>query len=141
MLDEEQASQIVVDCIRAVSHVSTVDLTGTLDDAGIVDSTRVNNMVTLIVNSKNIGVPSKQHRIDAGFFLGVDSSTAVFDVIDIVMDKSVAVSESPLEDFAALVAKHLAAHMAASTNKPNRKSARKTAKKSARSSKGKKGTK
>ncbi len=111
MLDEQEAGQIVVDCIRAVSHVPNVDITGTLDDAEISDTTRVNNMVTLIVNSKHIGVPSRQHRIDAGWFLGVDPDTAVLEVIGIVRDKSTPVLENPVEDFAALVASHLARHL------------------------------
>lgn len=132
MLDEQEASQIVVDCIRAVSHVSSVDLGGTLDDAGIVDSTRVISMVTLIVNSKNIGVPSKKHRISASWFLGVSPSTAVFEVIDVVMDKSVPVSENLMEDFAVLVAKHLAVHLSPPTTKSTKKSGKKSTKKSSK---------
>lgn len=111
MLDEQEAGQIVVDCIRAVSHVPSVDITGTLDDAEISDATRVNNMITLIVNSKHIGVPSRQHRIDADWFLGVDPDTAVLDVIGIVRTKSVPILDDPLEDFASLVARHLAKHL------------------------------
>lgn len=128
MLDEEAASEIVVNCIRAVSHVGSVDETGTLDDAGIVDSTRVVNMVTLIVNSKKIGVPSKKQRISASFFLGVDSSTPVFDVIDIVMDKSVELSVAPMEEFAALVAKHLASHMSPAKLRSTKKAGKKKSK-------------
>ena len=108
MLNEQESGQIVVDCIRAVSHVSDVDLAGTLDDAEISDEARVNNMVTLIVNSKKIGVPSKSHRINAGFFNGVDPDTVVFEVIGIVRDKSLAVLEDPFEEFASRVAAHLA---------------------------------
>jgi hypothetical protein len=108
MIDDQEATQIVVDCIRAVSHVPEVDLAGTLDDAEISDPTRVNNMVTLIVNSKHIGVPSRQHRISAQWFIGVDPDTAVFEVVGIVRDKSVPVLENPLEEFASLVADHLA---------------------------------
>jgi hypothetical protein len=111
MLNEQEAMQIVVDCIRAVSHVPEVDPTGTLDDAGIVDTPRVNNVITLIVHSKNIGVPSKQHRIDSSWFNAVDSDTAVLDLVDIVRDKSTPVLENHVEDFAALVAKHLATHL------------------------------
>ena len=107
MLDEQQSSQIVVDCIRAVSHVPDVDLNGTLDDAGIVDTARVNNMVTLIVNSTSIGVPSLQHRISANFFLGVGASTVVEEVIGIVMDKSFPAPQHNTEEFALLVAEHL----------------------------------
>lgn len=107
MLDEQQSSQIVVDCIRAVSHVPDVDLNGTLDDAGIVNTARVNNMVTLIVNSTSIGVPSLQHRISANFFLGVGTSTVVDEVIGIVMDKSFPAPQHNTEEFALLVAEHL----------------------------------
>jgi hypothetical protein len=117
MLDEEQASQIVSDCIKAVSHVHSVDFNGTLDDAGIVDIPRVNNMITLIVNSKHIGVPSQQHRIDATLFDDVDSDTVVDEVVGIVRDNSTPVHPDPVEDFASLVAKHLAAHLDASTKK------------------------
>ena len=128
MLDEESATQIVVDCIRATSGVGEVDVAGTLDDSGISDSTRVVNMVSLIVHSKKIGVPSKKQRISSSWFLGVDPSTPVFDVIDIVMDKSVEDSEAPMEEFAALIAKHLAGHMAASKSSSSKKSARKKSK-------------
>jgi len=112
MLNQQQAAQIVVDCIRAVSHVPDVDLAGTLDNAGIIDTPRVNNMITLIVNSNAIGVPSRQHRINANFFLGVDSNTVVFAVIDIVTDHATPVHSDLLEDFASLVAKHLSDHLA-----------------------------
>lgn len=108
MLDDHEATEIVVDCIRAVSHVPEVDLAGTLDDAEIFDAARVNNMVTLIVNSKHIGVPSRQHRIAAQFFIGVDPDTQVVEVVGIVRDKSVFVLENPLDEFASLVADHLA---------------------------------
>ena len=111
MLDEQEAGQIVVDCIRAVSHVPNVDLTGTLDDAEISDGTRVNNLITLIVNSKHIGVPSRQHRINAEWFSGVDPDTTVLEVIGIVRDKSTPVLDNPLDDFASLVATHLAHHL------------------------------
>ncbi len=107
MIDDQEATQIVADCIRAVSHVPEVDPAGTLDDAEISDASRVNNMVTLIVNSKHIGVPSRQHKISAQFFIGVDSDTAVSDVVGIVRDNSVPVLENPLEEFASLVADHL----------------------------------
>ena len=106
MLDEQQSSQIVVDCIRAVSHVPDVNLNGTLDDAGIVNTARVNNMITLIVNSTSIGVPSLQHRISANFFLGVGTSTVVDEVIGIVMDKSFPAPQHNTEEFALLVAEH-----------------------------------
>jgi hypothetical protein len=132
MLDQPSASEIVVNCIRAVSHVPTVDESGTLDDAGISDTARVTNMVTLIVNSKQIGVPSKKQRISASFFLGVDPSTPVFDVEDIVMDKSVEVSDAPMDEFAALVAKHLANHMAPSKKKATKKSTKKKSKAASR---------
>ena len=108
MLDQQQSTQIVVNCIRAVSHVAQVDVTGTLDDAEIFDGTRVNNMVTLIVHSKEIGVPSEQHRIAAGFFNGVTPDTAVLEVIGIVRDNAIPVLDDPLEDFASRVAFHLA---------------------------------
>lgn len=111
MLDQQEASQIVVDCIRAVSHVPAVDPTGTLDDAEISDDTQLNNLVTLIVNSGHIGVSSRQHRINAGFFNGVDPDTAVSDVIGIVRNKSTPILANPLDDFASLVASHLAVHL------------------------------
>jgi hypothetical protein len=111
MLNNHEATEIVVDCIRAVSHVPEVDLAGTLDDAEISDPARVNNMVTLIVNSKQIGVPSRQHRIAAQFFIGVDPDTPVVEVVGIVRDNSVPVLDNPLEEFASLVADHLARRM------------------------------
>jgi hypothetical protein len=111
MLDQQESAQIVVDCIRAVSHVPAVDPTGTLDDAELSDGTRVNNLITLIVNSSHIGVPSRQHRINAGWFNGVEPDTAVSDVIGIVRDKSTPVLANPLDDFASLVASHLAQHL------------------------------
>lgn len=138
MLDEQSATEIVVNCIRAVSHVPEVDLTGTLDDAGISDSSRVTNMVTLIVNSKKIGVPSKKQRIGASWFLGIDSSSPVFDVIDIVMDKSVEVSEAPMEEFAALVAKHLAVHLTPVKTRSTRSTSKSVKKKSPSTKKGNK---
>ena|SRR5215204_203204 len=131
MLDEQQASQIVVDCIRAVSHVPNVSFNGTLDDAGLIDGTRVNNMVTLIVNSNNIGVPSQQHRINVGWFQEVDSDTVVDDVVGIVRDRSTQIQASLVEDFASLVASHMAVQLATSTKKAKKK-AKKGSKKNAK---------
>lgn len=108
MIDDHEATEIVVNCIRAVSHIPEVDLAGTLDDAEISDPPRVNNMVTLIVNSKQIGVPSRQHRIAAQWFIGVAPDTPVVEVIVIVRDRSVPVLDNPFEEFASLVADHLA---------------------------------
>jgi hypothetical protein len=125
MLNQQEAAQIVVDCIRAVSHVPDVDPAGTLDDAGVIDTPRVNNVVTLIVNSTNIGVPSRQHRINAGFFQGVDSDTVVFDVIDIVTSNATPVHSDPLEDFASLVAKHVVSHMESAGKGKSKKGAKK----------------
>lgn len=111
MLDQQESAQIVVDCIRAVSHVPSVNINGTLDDAEISDDARVKNMVTLIVNSTQIGVPSRKHRVNAMFFAGVDPDTPVLTVVGIVRDKSVPVLDNPLDDFASLVASHLAHHL------------------------------
>ena len=93
MINQEESLQIVVDCIRAVSHIPVVDPTATLDDNGIVDTPRVNNLITLIVHSKNIGVPRKHHQIDGNFFNDVDSDTVVLNVVDTVRDKSTPVLE------------------------------------------------
>ena len=135
MLDEEQATAIVVDCIRAVSHVSVVDITKTLDDAQVSDGARVQNMITLIVNSNNIGVPSQRHRINSAFFQDVGPSTRVFGVIDIVMDKAVRVLDDPLEDLASMVARHLSDQMEGSAKKAGKKSARKSKGKAKKSGK------
>ena len=88
MLNDEQAMQVVVDCIRSVSHVPNVDTTGSLDDAEISSDERVNNMVDLIVNDEEIGVPSKGQRISESEFENVDSDTIVNALINIVRDKS-----------------------------------------------------
>jgi len=90
MLTEEQASEIVEDCIRAVSHVDSVDFTKTLDVAEISDDKRVNRMVNKIVKSKKIGVPSRQHTIGVNFFNGVDPDTVVDQVVSIVRKGAVA---------------------------------------------------
>ena len=131
MLDEQQASQIVVDCIRAVSHVGTVSFNGTLDDADIIDTVRVNSVITLIVNSTSIGVPSLQHRISANFFLGVGASTVVDEVVGIVMDKSFPAPQHNTEEFALLVAEHLTSRFAPKVGKRG-----KASKKGAAGSKG-----
>jgi hypothetical protein len=120
MLDEEQASAIVVDCIRAVSHVDVVDLKKTLDDAQVSESGRVQNMITLIVNSTNIGVPSRRHRINSAFLQEVGPSSRGFSVVDIIMDKSVPVLDDPLEDLASMVARHLS-HQSETATKKKRK--------------------
>jgi hypothetical protein len=65
-------------------------------------------MVTLIVNDKFIGVPSRQHRISPQWFIGVDPDTPVVDVVAIVRKRSVPVLANPMEEFASLVADHLA---------------------------------
>jgi hypothetical protein len=87
MLNEEQASQIVENCIKRVSHVDAVDFTGTLDDAGIIDGVRVNTVVDLIVN-KPVGVQSQHHGINGSWFSGVAPDTIVDDVVEIVMNKA-----------------------------------------------------
>jgi hypothetical protein len=130
MLDEAQATAIVVDCIRAVSHVGVVDITRTLDDAQVSDSARVQNMNTLIVNSNNIGVPSQRHRINSAFLQNISPSSSVFSVIDIVKEKSVRIHDDPLEDLASMVARHLSVQMEDSGKKTGKKSTKKSTKKS-----------
>lgn len=122
MLDEQQASQVVVDCIRAVSHVGTVSFNGTLDDADIFDATRVTNVITLIAHDAGIGVPSLHHRIADNFFLGVGPGTVVDDVVGIVRDKSVPVPQQPADELVKMLAEHLTLPRAA---RGSRKSARK----------------
>lgn len=141
MLDFEQAGQIVVDCIRAVSHEVTVDITGSLDDNRISDTARKNNMLTLIVNSSNIGVPSQNHRINAGWFNAVDTDTIVTDVIAIVEEKATEIHTNLLEDFASMVAAHVTLNAKTDNKKKTLKPAKgnKTAsKKSGRSNKNEK---
>jgi hypothetical protein len=89
MLNEQEASRIVGACIRAVSHVSTVKLTGTLKDSKISTDGRVIDMVSLIFHDEEIGVRSLNHQIrDDNAFRSVGPSTPVFDVIDIVRTKA-----------------------------------------------------
>jgi len=88
MLTDEDAIDVVVGCIRAVSGVQTVDTTGSLDDAEISNETRVNNLVDRVVNSNQIGVPSKGQRIEASQFENVDSDTIVNALINIVRNQS-----------------------------------------------------
>ena len=88
MLNDEQASTIVENCIKRVSHVSGVDFNGALSDANIVDDTRVNLVVDLIVNDGDDGVRSQGHRIKGGFFNDVSPDTIVDDVVDIVMKRA-----------------------------------------------------
>jgi hypothetical protein len=88
MLNDEQATTIVENCIRRVSHVPGIDFTGTMDDAGIVDATRVNIVVDLIVNDSDVGVRSQSHRIKGGLFNNVAPDTVVDDVVTIVMKAS-----------------------------------------------------
>ena len=108
MLDEQQASEIVEECIKQVSHVPEVDFTNSLDVAEISDSTRVNNLITLIVHSPSIGVPSQNHRISSGWFKGIDPNTIVDEIVEIVMKHATPVHDDVLENFASLIAKHLA---------------------------------
>jgi hypothetical protein len=87
MLNQPQATQIVLDCIRATSHVH-VALAGSLAEAGIRDQT-ILGLVSLIVNDATIGVPSRQHQIDAAWFQGIDPDGRVLEVVDIVRTKSI----------------------------------------------------
>ena len=94
MLTDEQAGQIVTDCIRAVSHVTTVDTTGSLDDAEISDQTRINNLIDKIVTDDDIGVPSQEQTVDDSEFENVDTDTIVNALINIVRDKSVPINKA-----------------------------------------------
>jgi hypothetical protein len=87
MLNQPQSIQIVVACIRTTSGVPQVDLGGTLDDASIRSDTIV-GLISRIVNSAEIGVPSQGHRIDVGFLQNIDTDTRVLEVVDIVRTKS-----------------------------------------------------
>jgi hypothetical protein len=111
MLNDEQAGKIVINCIRAVSGASIVSMTGSLRQAELIDSDRVIHMITLIVNSPNIGVPSEFHRIDEGWFQNVDPDTIVNAVINIVRDKASQIHANMMEDLASLVASKLALHL------------------------------
>jgi hypothetical protein len=92
MLTDEQATEVVVDCIRSVSHVEIVDTTGSLDDSEISTDERVNEVINLIVTDPKIGVPSKGQCIDASEFENVDTDTVVNDLINTVRDNSVVAS-------------------------------------------------
>lgn len=87
MLTEGQSIAIVTNCIRAISKVPKVDLTGTLDDAEITEGKRVNRLVNKIVTGK-IGVKSESHDIDVDFFNAVDPDTIVDDLVVIVRDNA-----------------------------------------------------
>lgn len=143
MLNQQEARRIVGACIRAVSHVSTVNMAGTLDDSQISDGGRVLRMVTLIVNNGNIGVRSLNHRISAGFFQNLGPGSPVFDVVSIVMNRATPISAfkglaaggatKTATKKATKTATKTAAKTAAkkSTKKAAKKSAQKAAKKSA----------
>jgi hypothetical protein len=88
MLTDEEAIEVVIDCIRSVSKVGIVDAAGSLDDAEISEETRVNNVISLIVNDNKIGVPSKGQSIDDSNFEGVDPDTLINELINTVRDKS-----------------------------------------------------
>lgn len=107
MLSDEESIQIVVDCIRAVSHVDEVDINGTLEAAEIFDADRVNSFITLVVHDKRVGVLSRLHRISSAWFRKTGPSTAVNECITIVRDRSIEVRSSFMEDFASMVANHL----------------------------------
>lgn len=87
MLNQPQAAQIVLDCIRATSHVANVSLAGTLDDASIRDITLL-GLISLIVNDPERGVPSHHHQIDASCFQNIDTDSRVLEVVDIVRTQS-----------------------------------------------------
>lgn len=107
MLSDEESIQIVVDCIRAVSHADEVDINGTLEAAEIFDADRVNSFITLVVHDRSIGVLSRLHRISSAWFRKTGPSTAVNECISIVRDRSIEVRSSFTEDFASMVANHL----------------------------------
>lgn len=122
MLTDPESIKIVVDCIRAISHVNQVDINGTLDDAGIIDADRVNAMVTLIVHNRRLGVLSQLHRLSSAWFRGTSPTTPVNTCIDIVRDKSIEIRSSFTEDFASMVASHLKLQMDDSNDRAARPS-------------------
>jgi hypothetical protein len=87
MLSQPQSIQIVVGCIRATSGVPEVAVGGTLDDAGIRTETLL-GLISRIVNSAEIGVPSQNHRVAVGFFQNIDTDARVLEVVDIVRTRS-----------------------------------------------------
>lgn len=106
-MESEKAGKIVVNCIRAVSHVKRVSTTKTLAEAEVHNQNRVDNVVTLIVHSDKIGVPSEGYRISSTQFNNVSPDTIVKDLIKTVREKSIEAHPNPVEDFAALVASHM----------------------------------
>jgi hypothetical protein len=87
MLNQPEAAQIVLDCIRATSHVANVALGGTLEDASIRADTLL-GLISLIVNNPQRGVPRFQHQIDEGCFQNVSTDSRVLEVVDIVRTES-----------------------------------------------------
>lgn len=94
MLNDEQAGRIVLDCIRATSHIDTVVSAGSLDAAEISNQSRVNDLIRLIVTDDEIGVPSQHYAIDVSDFQNVHPETNVNTLINIVRDRSVAMGPS-----------------------------------------------
>lgn len=124
MLNDEQAIKIVGDCIRAVSHIDIVDTTASLDENEISDSLRINNLITLIVNSNAIGVPSVFHRISPSVLSDVSSDTIVNELIDTVRDESTEVQVNFIEELASLMSTHLLKHLQINSNKKDSKSSK-----------------
>jgi hypothetical protein len=87
MLNQQQAAQIVLDCIRATSGVDQVALAGTLGDASISDLTLL-GLISRIVNDSDFGVPSAHHQIDVGWFQNIDTDSRCLEVVDIVRTQS-----------------------------------------------------
>ena len=89
MLSPLQARQVVEGCIRALSHIDTVDTAASLDTAEISDQTRVNNLLHLIVSDGAIGVRSQAHAINHSAFQNITTGTSVNALIEIVRANSV----------------------------------------------------
>jgi hypothetical protein len=87
-MDRLLATSVVLGSVKKVGHRPTVSEDDKLRNAGIGTDELVENLVDVITNDRNVGVPSKAHRIDPNTLHDVDPDTQVGDVSDIVADNS-----------------------------------------------------
>jgi len=87
-MDGDMAAEIVVNCVKRVGGHGNVSEDDTLNDSGIGSPGLVLTLIDKITNSKEIGVPSAGFQTNPNVFQGVDSTSAVSDVSDIVAEKA-----------------------------------------------------
>ncbi len=84
MMDRELATTVAIGSVQKVGGHKQVSEDQTLRQAGVGSEGLVENLRDVITNDEQVGVPSKNHKINPNTLLDLDADSEVGDVSDAV---------------------------------------------------------